>query len=177
MDWIAFWTAFAAIGTVGALLVLFIQLWVLRRDRRNDYLRALIPFVSIDLHDERQGIGRIPVRVHAHGGGVAYNVIINLKSSVLPIPAIADVIPTLREGASADTVLLGSFSVGFLGELEIGFIDVFGKRHEAWHTVNCASGPLKPTDWLHWRCKSCRVHPTDATQSGLISRLRARFRK
>lgn len=167
-----FWTAFAAIGTVGAFAVLIVQLWLLRRDRKDDYLRALIPFVSIDVHDKGQGMGEIPITLHAHGGAVAYNVLVNLKSSSLPIPGTAD-IPSLRQGAPAKATLTGDFSSvagRFLGELTVGFFDVFGNRHEAYHTVNTAPGYLQTTDWLHWRCVKCRVHP----RKSLIERARDR---
>jgi hypothetical protein len=170
------WAAVGSIVAVFSLLVVVGQLRQTRIDRHDDYLRGLIPFVSIDLYDDGQGIGLIPVRVFAHGGGVAYNVGINLFSSALPMPSIGTA-PSLREGAPGEIVLRGGLPARFIGRLEIGFFDVFGGRHEAWHTVNCASGPLKPTDWLHWRCLNCRVHPTDATKASWFARVRTRFRK
>src|SRR5438045_3266502 len=71
------WAAVGSIVAVFSLLVVVGQLRQTRIDRHDDYLRGLIPFVSIDLYDDGQGIGLIPVRVFAHGGGVAYNVGIN----------------------------------------------------------------------------------------------------
>jgi hypothetical protein len=170
------WAALGSIVAVFSLLVVVAQLRQGRIDRHDDYLRGLIPFLSIDLYDDGQSLGRIPVRVFAHGGGVAYNVLVNLTSSALPMPAIGGM-PSLREGGPGQIVLRGGLPTPFIGKLEIGFFDALGGRHEAWHTVNCASGPLKPTDWLHWRCKGCRVHPTDGAANTPLGRLRARFWK
>ncbi len=170
------WTAVGSIVAVFSLLVVVVHLREARIDRRDDYLRGLIPFVSVDLYDNGQGIGLIPVRVYAHGGGVAYNVLINLTSSALPMPAIGG-IPSLRECAPGQIALRGGLPPRFIGRLEIGFFDVFGGRHEAWHTVNCASGPLKPTDWLHWRCNDWRVHPIDTEQQSRPTRIWARLRR
>ncbi len=156
-NWITLWTAVAAIGTVGSLWLLIIQMILLRRDRLDDYLRRLIPFLSMDLYSDAASPSSIPVRVHADGGGIAYNVIINLVSPNLPMPATGKS-RYLREGKPEDVSLQGNLPNPFGGELDIGFTDVLGSRHNGWQPVNCASGPLKTTGHLQWRCTKCRVH-------------------
>jgi hypothetical protein len=164
---VAIFTFFAAIGTVGALFVLYAQLRQVQKDRDDDYVRSLVPFISLDLYDDRISPDPIPLRVYAYGGGVAYNVLVNLRSNLLTIPDYTN-IPLLREGQPAESALRGSLGPVFIGELLVGFNDVLGHRHEAWHTVNCASGPLKTTDSLHWICQdNCRVHPLDVKTARL----------
>src|SRR5258708_32824535 len=98
MDTGVAWTAVGSIVAVFSLLVVVGQLRQARIDRHDDYLRGLIPFVSIDLYDDGQGIGLIPVRVFPHGGGVAYNVGINLFSASRPLPSLGTTTRALREG-------------------------------------------------------------------------------
>ena len=163
---ITLWTAVAAIGTVGSLWLLIGQLWLLRRDRRDDYLRALIPFLSMDLYNDNPAVSSTPVRVYVDGGGIAYNVLIDLRTAVGLIPADR-VVRYLREGVWDEVLLPANLGPGAAGELEIRFVDVFGDEHEAGQPVSCASGPLKTTDRLRWRCKRCRVHPSPG--SSLVS--------
>lgn len=157
---ITLWTAVAAIGTVGSLWLLIGQLWLLRRDRRDDYPRALIPFLSMDLYNDNPAVTSTPVRVYVDGRGIAYNVLIDLRTTVGLIPANT-VIRYLREGLWDEVLLPGNLGPGATGQLEIRFVDVFGDEHEAWQPVSCASGSLKTTDRLWWRCKRCRVHPSE----------------
>ncbi len=171
-DWTAFWTAVAAIGTVGSLCFLILQLRQLRRDRRDDYLRALIPSLSLDLYDDRRDLTWIPLRVNAHGGGVAYAVTINLNAPQVVVgPIECGVIPFVREDKTMEVTLPGGLIVHqmsrFVGSIAVGFTDGFGKRHDALQPISSASGPIKITDRLHWHCKACRVHPTDPRESRL----------
>jgi hypothetical protein len=158
--WLDFWTALAAVGTVGALFILSYQLFLLRRDRQVDYLQKLIPFLSIDLYSDGVGEDPIPIRVYADGEGLAYGVIVNLASSE-PRMLGNTVIRLVRVGSSSEGRLPGNLNSPFGGDLELIFTDAFGKHHKAWQSVSCASGPLKTTDWLHWYCDKCRVHPYD----------------
>jgi hypothetical protein len=160
--WLDFWTAIMAIGTVGTLAFLSYQLLLLRRDRQVDYLRKLIPFLSMDLYSDSTAIAldRIPIRLHADGEGIAYGVIINLASSE-PKALGTTVIRNVRVGSPGEGYLPGHLPTPFGGDLELVFTDAYGKHHKAWQSVNSASGPLKVTDWLHWYCDDCRVHPYD----------------
>jgi hypothetical protein len=108
----------------------------------------------------------LPLRVYADGGGVAYAVVVNLNApSVFVGPVECGVIRYIREGKPQEIELPGTLILHqqqqFVGSLDIGFTDAFGSRHDAWQPINAASGPVKITDRLHWRCKKCRVHPTD----------------
>jgi len=156
---ITIWTAVAAVGTVGSLWLLVGQLWLLRRDRRDDYLRALIPFLSMDLYNDNPAAGSTPVRVFVDGRGIAYNVLIDVRTAAGLIPADR-LIRYLREGLWEEVLLPGNLGSGAEGYLEIRFVDVFGNEHEGWQPVSSALGPLKTSDRLRWRCKRCRIHPT-----------------
>ncbi len=96
---ITLWTAVAAIGTVGSLWLLIGQLWLLRRDRRDDYPRALIPFLSMDLYNDNPAVTSTPVRVYVDGRGIAYNVLIDLRTTVGLIPANRNLSTRLRHSA------------------------------------------------------------------------------
>ena len=135
------------------------QLWLLRRDRREDYIRALIPFLSMDLYNDNPAVSSTPVRVYVDGRGIAYNVLIDIRTAVGLIPADS-VIRYLREGLWEEVLLPGNLGSSAAGQLEIRFVDVFGDEHEARQPVSTASGPLKASDRLRWRCKRCRVHPS-----------------
>ena len=175
---ITLWAAVAAIGTVVSLWLLIGQLWLLRHDRRDDYLRVLIPFLSMDLYNDNPAVSSTPVRVYVDGRGIAYNVLIDIRTTVGLIPADR-VIRYLREGLWEEVLLPVNFSAGAAGELEIRFIDVFGDEHEAWQPVSAASGPLKASDRLRWRCKRCRVHPSHerslAGPSAQVARIKDRI--
>src|SRR6266851_9657291 len=82
MDWVAVWTAaaaiaawVAAIGALGALLAITLQVQLDRESREVDYYRKLTPFLSFEAratpgeHEWEQTI-----RVYADGRGYAFNV-------------------------------------------------------------------------------------------------------
>src|SRR5256885_1928544 len=91
MDWVAFWTAIAAVaaiiaaaGTVGALLAVTLQIQAARVDREDDYYRKLTPFLSFEA-TELWPLGAIAptpadpaIYIYADGGGYAFNVLANI---------------------------------------------------------------------------------------------------
>ena len=100
--------------TVGSLWLLIGQLWLLRRDRRDDYLRALIPFLSIDLYNDNPAVSSTPVRAYVDGRGIAYNILIDLRTTVGLIPANT-VIRYLREGLWDEVLLPGNLGPAATG--------------------------------------------------------------
>src|SRR6266851_761964 len=92
MDWVAFWTAvaavaaiFAAAGAVGALLAVALQIQAARVDREDDYYRRLTPFLSFEATEIASVTappGKAPgdpaINVYADGGGYAFNVLANI---------------------------------------------------------------------------------------------------
>src|SRR6266849_8847940 len=84
VDWVAFWTAVAAlaawvaaIGALGALLALTLQLQLDRETREVDYYRKLTPFLSFEatsrppvvVDGRRSGTSVHMIKIHADGGG------------------------------------------------------------------------------------------------------------
>jgi hypothetical protein len=92
MDWVAFWTAIAAVaaiiaaaGTVGTLLAVTLQIQAARVDREDDYYRKLTPFLSFEataVSSTTAMPGKAPsdpaINVYADGGGYAFNVLANI---------------------------------------------------------------------------------------------------
>jgi hypothetical protein len=73
---------------------------------------------------------------------------------------IADPVLAQLAVSEKEEVRLRMVQHPFAGQLEVGYFDPVGRRHIAWHSVNCASGSLSTTDALNWICPpGCIVHP------------------
>lgn len=190
MDWVAFWTAaaaiaawVAAIGAIGALLAITLQLQQDRLDRETDYFRKLTPFLSFEVPDGLPADAPPAVNVYADGGGYAFNVIANIdqtNSSTGQGSRLVgqNVIRYLREGPPRP-IDFSSAAEGFQGNLRVTFIDTFGTHHEAHQPVRIgASDKLATTDAIRWACgPMCRVHVIrPGPPAGLLPRLAQRLR-
>jgi hypothetical protein len=183
MDWVAFWTAiaavaavFAAAGTVGALLAVALQIQAARVDREDDYYRKLTPFLSfeaIEIASVTAPPGKAPgdpaIYVYADGGGYAFNVL----ASIVQTNATGGggtlvgqtVIRYMREDRGDDpqshVIPFGPKAAeGFQGILKVTFVDMFSIHHEAQQAVRFGTGDrMETTDALKWVCgTTCRVH-------------------
>jgi hypothetical protein len=161
LAWYGGWIALESVSVASALALTAASLWLLRQDRIADYLRSLVPWLVIRVGSYDASYQYIPLELSALGNGVAYNVMVNL----FPRHPAGDAI--IAEG-DAHQLAPGEHKVvriamvhnPFLGRLEVGYFDPTGRRHVAWHTVNCASGYLSTTDALNWDCPpGCIVHP------------------
>lgn len=184
MDWVAFWTAIAAVaaiiaaaGTVGTLLAVTLQIQAARVDREDDYYRTLTPFLSFEA-TEVASAGAMPgkapgdpaINVYADGGGYAFNVLANIVQTNATSGGGTlvgqSVIRYMREDRGDNpqphVILFGpKAGQGFQGTLKVTFVDMFGIHHEAQQAVRFGAGDrLETTDALKWVCAppTCRVH-------------------
>lgn len=201
MDWVAFWTAIAAVaaiiaaaGTVGTLLAVTLQLQSARVDREDDYYRKLTPFLSFEATGVPTAAAMtatpgmaVPsdpaINVYADGGGYAFNVLANIVQTSATggggTLVGQTVIRYMREdrGDSPQPHVIPfgpKAAQGFQGTLKVTFVDMFGIHHEAQQAVRFGAGDLlETTDALHWTCgKTCRVHLVrPAPPPGRLSKL------
>lgn len=197
MDWVAFWTAIAAVaaiiaaaGTVGTLLAVTLQIQAARVDREDDYYRKLTPFLSFEATAVSSATampGIAPsdpaINVYADGGGYAFNVLANIVQTNATSGGGTlvgqRVIRYMREDRGDDpqphVIPFGPKAAqGFQGALKVTFVDMFGIHHEAQQTVRFGAGDLlETTDALHWTCgPTCRVHGiVPAPPPGRLSKL------
>lgn len=187
MDWVAFWTAVAAVaawaavlGAGASVLALALQLQETRLDREVDYYRKLTPFLSAEFDkasDQPSGSAPI-VAIYADGGGFAFNVLANIIQDNSPtgqnssLPG-QQVLRYLRAGSSGRIPFNTPVGSVFAGYLALTFIDTFGISHSARQSVNAASGQVATTDAMSWTCGSrCRVHVLRAERApGLLPKL------
>src|SRR5690348_376842 len=158
MDWVAFWTALAAIaawvaaiGALGALLAITLQLQLDRESREVDYYRKLTPFLSYETTEVNasavssgQAGTAQAINVYADGGGYAFNV----DAKIVQTNATSGggtllgqrVIRYLREARVgqqplATIAFAPKAAQGFQGRLMLKFVDLFGIHHEAHQAV------------------------------------------
>jgi hypothetical protein len=192
VDWVAFWTAIAAIaawfavlGALASVLALALQLEEGRLDRQVDYYRKLTPFLSAEFDKASdQPSGNAPiVTIYADGGGFAFNVlatIIQTNSSTAQNSSLPgqEVLRYLRAGSSGRIAFNSPVGSIFAGYLTLTFIDTFGISHIARQSVNAATGQVATIDAINWTCgKACHVHvlrpsPSTGLLPGLARRLR-----
>jgi hypothetical protein len=163
LTWFGGWIALESVSVAGALALTAASLWLLRHDRAADYYRALVPWVGIRVGTSDGSWQYIPLELSALGNGIAYNVLVNL----FPRHPAGNAITA--EGGGVSQLAVGEHKEvripmvhhPFLARLEVGYFDPTGRRHVAWHTVNCAShGYLSTQDALNWEClPGCIVHP------------------
>ncbi len=178
MDWVAFWTAvaavaaiFAAAGAVGALLAVALQIQAARVDRAG------------------KAPGDPAINVYADGGGYAFNVLANIVQTNATSGGGTlvgqTVIRYMREDRVDDPhphfIPFGPKAAeGFQGLLKVTFVDMFSIHHEAHQAVRFGAGDrLETTDALKWVCAptTCRVHrivpaPTPGRLTKLAQALR-----
>ena len=196
MDWVAFWTAAAALaawvaamGALGALLAITLQLQLDRESREVDYYRKLTPFLSFEVSlvsSPAAKIGERPppaVDVYADGGGYAFNVTAHIDQTNASVGGGArlvgqKVLRYLREGSSG-YIDFSKAGEGFKGNLTVTFVDTFGIKHEAHQPIRIgARDTLETTDAVKWVCGTdCRVHVIrPVPRPGLLPRLGAWLR-
>src|SRR6266851_3821337 len=119
MDWVAVWTAaaaiaawVAAIGALGGLRAITLQLQLDRESREVDYYRKLTPFLSYEATEVHASVvspGQAgtaqAINVYADGGGYAFN-------------TEAKIVQT--NATSAGGTLLGQRVIRYLREARIG---------------------------------------------------------
>lgn len=192
MDWVAFWTAvaaiaawFAVLGALASVLALALQLEEGRLDREVDYYRKLTPFLSAEfdkVSDLPSGNAPI-VTIYADGGGYAFNVLATIiqtnattgNNSSLPGQSV---IRYLRAGGSDRVAFDRPVTEVFSGYLSLTFFDTFAIAHGYRQSVSAASGQVATISPITWTCgKGCRVHvlrpsPSTGLLPGLARRLR-----
>lgn len=202
MDWVAFWTAaaalaawVAAIGALGALLAITLQLQLDREGREVDYYRKLTPFLSYETTEVnasevstgQPGTAQA-INVYADGGGYAFNVLADIVQTNATSGGGTllgqRVIRYLREDRAEQPALHTiAFSPkagqGFQGNLRVTFVDMFGVHHEAQQAVRIIENDrLETTDAIRWACANdCHVHMIRPSPSpGALPRLARRLR-
>lgn len=161
LTWYGGWIALESVSVAGAFAVTAATLWLLRQDRAADYYRSLVPMVVFTVGAYDGTATHIPIEVSAIGSGIAYNVLVNL------FPKVGGTSPIMGQSylsqlaaGEHDVVRIAALPPGrFLGFLEVGYFDIDGRPHAAWHTVTAAGGKLQTTDALNWNCpQGCPVH-------------------
>lgn len=151
----AFVQALGALGTLGALAVLIAQLGLARGqvkqeagERREDYQRSRTPDLSIEVIGVTMTAAtcpRIDMRVNADGGGVAYNVIMNVRLTDVGPPPVGEahlVTRYLRAPGSSSYHLDWPHGWGQERpvQIEVPYRSVFGKQYRLTHS-GCIGGP------------------------------------
>lgn len=202
MDWVAFWTAAAAlaawaaaIGALGALLAITLQLQLDRESREVDYYRKLTPFLSYEtaeVNASEMNTGQAgtaqAINVYADGGGYAFNVLANIAQTnatsgggtLLGQRVIRYLREDRAERPPLHTVAFSPKAAqGFHGKLRVTFVDMFGVHHEAQQAVRVIEHDrLETTDAIRWVCgDDCHVHLVrPSPPPGALPRLARRLR-